>query len=345
MQNRSDWVDYAKAIGILLVVYGHVARGLYNAGIKIPIEVFKLADSIVYSFHMPLFFFISGLFFYSSFSKRGGKKLLLNKVDTIVYPYLVWSILQGTVEVLLSNYTNGELSYSEVFNLLWSPRAHFWFLYALFVVFIVASALFSIVSKKLAAFIFLLSGIAYIYPSMLPQGLVFKFISQNFIFFVFGIVFSLHFKDKNLSSYKFLILSACSFFLVQFLFHSTFHYSYLDKGLFSLLLAIVSIIFVISVSSYVSVKPNKLLSLIGASSMAIYLMHILAGSGIRVVASNFFHLDSFIIHLILGCAVSVLAPLLALQFINKLKIKYVFSAPISNLLIFLYTKLSKPLIK
>ena len=57
-QNREVWIDYAKAIGIILVVYGHVARGLYSAGIDIPYELYVLIDSIVYSFHMPLFFFL-----------------------------------------------------------------------------------------------------------------------------------------------------------------------------------------------------------------------------------------------------------------------------------------------
>ena len=30
MQNRNLWVDYAKAIGILLVVYGHVVLSLIH---------------------------------------------------------------------------------------------------------------------------------------------------------------------------------------------------------------------------------------------------------------------------------------------------------------------------
>jgi fucose 4-O-acetylase-like acetyltransferase len=63
MQNRDHWVDYAKGLGILLVVYGHVSRGVFNAGIKVDAELFKLVDSVIYSFHMPLFFFLSGLFF------------------------------------------------------------------------------------------------------------------------------------------------------------------------------------------------------------------------------------------------------------------------------------------
>ena len=67
MENRSHWVDYAKAIGIVLVVYGHVLKGLHSAGIKMPEAFYELSYSIVYTFHMPLFFFLSGLFFYSSF--------------------------------------------------------------------------------------------------------------------------------------------------------------------------------------------------------------------------------------------------------------------------------------
>ena len=129
--NRENWVDYAKAIGIILVVYGHVARGVVNAGVEVSESTYLLIDSILYSFHMPLFFFLSGLFFVSSFQKRGAVGLVFSKIDTIVYPYLLWSLLQGTIEVYLSNYTNGSVSFSEVFSLLWSPRAHFWFLFAL----------------------------------------------------------------------------------------------------------------------------------------------------------------------------------------------------------------------
>ena len=60
-ENRIDWVDYAKGIGILLVVYGHLLSSVFHKGIQIPKHFFELSDSIVYSFHMPMFFFLSGL--------------------------------------------------------------------------------------------------------------------------------------------------------------------------------------------------------------------------------------------------------------------------------------------
>ncbi|BEL98781.1 hypothetical protein SM14VA2_11940 [Serratia marcescens] len=67
---REAWVDYAKGIGIILVVFGHVNRGLYSAGIQLSGSSYLLTDSIIYSFHMPLFFFLSGLFFTQSLDKR-----------------------------------------------------------------------------------------------------------------------------------------------------------------------------------------------------------------------------------------------------------------------------------
>jgi len=57
--NHYDWVDYAKGIGIILVVYGHVARGIFSAGMIVNEKIFRLVDSVIYSFHMPLFFFLS----------------------------------------------------------------------------------------------------------------------------------------------------------------------------------------------------------------------------------------------------------------------------------------------
>jgi len=331
LENRSHWIDYAKAIGIILVVYGHVARGLYKAGIEIPKEFYELADSIVYSFHMPLFFFLSGVFFYSSFTKKGGVKLITSKIDTIVYPYIIWAITQGVIEAFLADYTNGSVTYAEVFSLLWSPRAQFWFLYALFIVFFLAAAIFSVVSKKSAIAVFLLSAITYVYPEIIPEGMVFKFISSNFVFFMFGIVFTLRLNAEQLSSRMSLFLLACVFSTSQFIFHHTLGLNYTDKGIASLSLALISIFFIISLSAWGALRPHRLMTFIGTSSMAIYLMHILAGSGARVALLTFMGIDSPTIHLVAGCFIGIFVPLLALIVINKLKIPYIFSAPVSNI--------------
>ncbi|EPK2302026.1 acyltransferase family protein, partial [Klebsiella pneumoniae] len=104
------WVDYAKAFGIILVVFGHVNRGLFNSGIFTSTEIYHSLDNVIYSFHMPLFFFLSGLFFIESISGKSKIRFISGKFKTIFYPYAVWSILQGCIEVFLSNYTNSKTS-------------------------------------------------------------------------------------------------------------------------------------------------------------------------------------------------------------------------------------------
>jgi fucose 4-O-acetylase-like acetyltransferase len=339
VRNRESWVDYAKAIGIILVVYGHVARGLYNGGIDFPVAYFELFDSIVYSFHMPLFFFLSGLFFYKSFSNKGASKLIFNKVDTIFYPYVIWSVLQGGAEVLLSNYTNGDVFFSEVFSLLWSPRAQFWFLYALFSIFILSSVIYSLIAKQLTVLVFLFSAVLYLYPSVLPQGFVFGFISSNFVFFILGIVFTMYCNPEKFSSWVAIIGLALLFVGGQWFFHGYLSYKYTDKGIESLLLTCMSIAFVVSISLILSRVNYKYLAYIGSSSMAIYLMHILAGSGSRVILSKVLGVDSVVIHLVVGCIFGLIAPLIALSLMDKVKVKYLLSAPVCNLAINSYNKL------
>lgn len=331
MNQRSDWVDYAKALGIILVVYGHVAKGLSSAGIEAQFKSFETITSIIYSFHMPLFFFVSGFFFYNSLKKRGGTKLILRKLDTVVYPYLIWSIFQGIIEVFLSNYTSGDVTFSEVFSLLWLPRAQFWFLYVLFIFFSVSTIIFSLFSKKTVILLFLLSIVLYVYSPNFSVNLIIRLIKGYFVFFVFGIFFSLYFKVEQISTLFSLSLLTSGFIISQYLFHVTLGLHYSDIGFESLLLALVSILFLVSLSSQISrLIPNKVLANIGKLSMAIYLMHTLASSGARIVLSHIVNIYSFEFHIIAGCLIGILIPLFIVKIMNKLKLPYLFSAPISQ---------------
>jgi len=336
MQARNYSVDYAKAIGIILVVYGHVATGIYNAGINVPVELYKLIDSIIYSFHMPLFFFLSGLFFYKSFVKRGALKLVNSKIDSILYPYIIWSIIQGLIQARLSTYTNSDSNYNEIFFILWSPIAQFWFLHALFVFFCLSVIIFSIINRKYASVIFLLSIAVYIIP-VLPNEL--WFLSKNFVFFLFGIIFSFKCNINMFLSKKSMCVLFALFIFGQYVFHIILGMNYTEKGVLSLLLSIISILFVISLSSFLSRTPNRLFITIGKSSLVIYLMHILAGSGVRVILKNFMGVDSHIIHLICGFIAGLFIPVFASIMIKKLSMQYLLSAPISHSIELLFRRL------
>lgn len=327
MQERNVWVDYAKAIGIILVVYGHVARGVFNAGLPMDEPGFVLVDSIIYSFHMPLFFFLSGLFFFDSLQKRGKSGLIINKVDTIVYPFIVWSLLQGLIEVVLSNYTNGQVTLTEVFSLLWMPRAQFWFLYALFLVFVLCSFVYARADRRYFLPLVVIFGVLFVFKEGLTVNGATKFILGNTVFFALGIWFN---EVKEFFLARCVELTAffgALFVLGQYLFHVAFGMNYVDGGLPLLALAIVSIFFMVALSMWLGRYRVNWLLFIGASSMTIYLMHILAGSGVRVILASVMGIDSIPLHLVLGTLVGIAAPLLAQVIITRYNLGFLLAPP------------------
>ena len=57
MQERMIWLDNLKAYGIILVIIGH------SIVITAANDSTGMLMKLIYSFHMPLFFFISGYLF------------------------------------------------------------------------------------------------------------------------------------------------------------------------------------------------------------------------------------------------------------------------------------------
>jgi fucose 4-O-acetylase-like acetyltransferase len=327
-RERFEWVDYAKGIGILLVVYGHVARGLVNAGLMLDSSLFQYVDSIIYSFHMPLFFFLSGLFLVSSIRSKGFNNVFNSKIDTVFYPYVIWSLFQGGIEITLSNYTNGNVTAGEVLSLFTSPRAQFWFLYALLLVFISSLIVLRMVGVKGLPIFFILSIALYLWVPNLSPCIQFIFISESLVFFLLGAVFQ---RSRLLRYNNVFILTVVLLMSIigQYLYHQP-DFNQTSGGIFLLGLSVISIMAIVSLSEWLSRFNLSFMAYVGASSMAIYLMHILAGSGIRVILNKVLGVDSLMLHLILGTFLGVLLPLVVLKLINYFKFPYAFSFPISG---------------
>ena len=108
MSKRVEYIDIAKGLGILLVVMGHNDFALVS----------PFFYKFIYAFHMPLFFFLSGMFFKSEVPFL---KLLRRRFDTLIKPYITITLLiffmslcftrinfdVATVRVIKSLYANG----------------------------------------------------------------------------------------------------------------------------------------------------------------------------------------------------------------------------------------------
>jgi acyltransferase len=138
---RNNSIDIAKGIGIILVVWAHAScpfRGEINM------------------FHMPLFFFLSGLLFRENllFKDQFSKKF-----HSLIIPYFLFFILCEGGFVLLSFLTN---KMDRVFispGLLihpWGVLGPLWFLLSLFEVTIAMAIIIRFVKKPLIQFLIVL---------------------------------------------------------------------------------------------------------------------------------------------------------------------------------------------
>jgi len=144
-KERETWIDYAKVIGIILVLLGHI----------------KLIDPtlqwFIFSFHMPLFFFISGYLHKSADSigssiKKDVQRLLLPYVYFYLITYALWLaaflvnhkndtevIQEGVIKPLLGLLVG--VGYETDISL--SVNHPIWFLVGLFV----AKSMFTVIEK------------------------------------------------------------------------------------------------------------------------------------------------------------------------------------------------------
>ena len=324
---RSTWVDYAKAVGIVLVVYGHVARGLVNAGLPVDPLLRGLVDSIIYSFHMPLFFFLSALHFREALAKRGGVGLVLNKVDTIFYPYVLWSLLQGGIEVGLAPLTNSHVGWGEVLALLWAPRAQFWFLHSLFAVFVAGALLYSLCGFRHVWLLWLALAAYYCGKGMPWIEPMTGAVSVLIVHFALGIAFATV-RSRFEQAGGWLAVALLGLAVIgQYTFHVTFALDYTAGGPAQLILATVSLLALVACCIALGRRNIGWLRFVGVSSMSIYLMHILAGSGIRIVLQRLFGIHDVGVHLLVGTSLGILLPLLAQTLIRRAGMGFLFAPP------------------
>ena len=85
-KNRETWIDMLRGIGALLVLLGHLVP-----------ETSKL-KFYIYSFHMPMFFFISGYLFKY---KNNIKYLIKDKFKKLIIPYFVFNVISLVITVIL----------------------------------------------------------------------------------------------------------------------------------------------------------------------------------------------------------------------------------------------------
>src|ERR1700679_3099624 len=135
---RSNLVDIVKGIAIILVTLGHTAQGMVHRGWwDTPAASFFRA--LIYSFHMPAFFFVAGLFVHRSLQRRGKLAFAAEKMKSILYPYLLFAVIYAAARPLIGRFEMSTDPFQwQTFLLKVADGDASWFLFALFFCLILA---------------------------------------------------------------------------------------------------------------------------------------------------------------------------------------------------------------
>lgn len=300
-KDRIQWIDCAKGLAICLVILGHTVR----RGEPVSEDIVR---GLIFSFHMPLFFLLSGMTFKMSNdgeklirrAEKSFKRLIIPAVSVFlllrVYNAILYGI-SGGMRAFLAETINVLIYSSGVgvqpFNI--PAMGKLWFLIALFSSRIIFDYLhLKLTSAQLVLTCIMLAfiGIGFGKIQWLPFSLDISLAVMPFM------LLGYEYMRSNIIKSSFLALTASGFiWILSFIF--VFHYSrhYLELATREYPLTIVSYIGAIAGSAFICMicmylekaRLYKPLSYLGRISMEIYLVHAADGVFVSIWNNTFIH--------------------------------------------------------
>lgn len=138
-KQREIWVDNVKVIACILVVLGHFFQSMTKPDVLPANDLYQWFNQTIYYFHVPLFFICSGYLYQQlsvvnnvhSWERNIRKKLLVLGV-----PYFTFSFATWLLKTVFAGSVNSESG--GLFDTLFlHPASPYWYLYALFFLFLI----------------------------------------------------------------------------------------------------------------------------------------------------------------------------------------------------------------
>ena len=261
-----NWIETARGIGILLVVFGHaIADIIPNDPVLHNIFVF------IYSFHMPLFFFISGYVGIGGLNNYHFSEKLnywIKRFKRLMIPYCFIGILYIPVKIVLAKFTTSPIVLSEVIIRFLggdNPNGQLWTLYALFI----ESVLITFFSKKNGGYyrnaLFGISVIIALTSTILPTSVI-QNIMLEFFFYSIGCICR---KEKLFSKNFSLFIPISTFlFLVTVNCLTTIN----GNNPLKLLTGLLGIVCVLTTCIHFEKANMRVINIVGKYGMDIYML-------------------------------------------------------------------------
>jgi fucose 4-O-acetylase-like acetyltransferase len=281
---------------------------------------------------MPAFFFISGLFAMES-AQRPVKAFIATKLRTIAYPYLLWSVIQSVLQLIMSGSTTNTITVPDILKIPFDPVMQFWFLYALFFIFLFFILLRQATNSPL---VFLCAGVALfimVRTGYAPGYSPVIYLANNFIYFAAGIFFASYLPtlSRNLTG---------SVRLPLFLFITLLMTGFIPSASDNLappmnlwldpLFAVPGMGLTLLTALLMQMKATRfadVFELLGKRSLEIFVAHTIFSAGFRIATAKLAGINSISVHLPGAVVAGLVGPLCLVYLANLLQFRYLFTYP------------------
>ncbi len=293
---RDTFVDRLKGYACFLVVFGHVIMGIRIAGVEVP-SFFYVLEKFIWSFHVALFLFLSGYVYQITGgwrSKETKWNFIKYKLINLGIPYLIFSVIYILINSFISS-ANTQFSAADILWLWKSPVAQYWFLYALFFLFCIWTALADVLKDRQIAILMILVG--YAAPMFGISFGPFEVVMYSALAFGAGTFVKLSYLKKGNIFVKLFVITGHVLAGVLLAHFDMLGYPIIKETM--MLLGIyASILFISLLEQYRPV--DFFLEFVNRYSFQIYLLHTIFTAGIRIVLIRM-NVTQWFIHVICGC--------------------------------------------
>ncbi|WP_299781601.1 acyltransferase family protein [uncultured Formosa sp.] len=193
---RIEWIDTTKAIGMILVFYGHYVESITN--IEGPDGVSSLQFNFIYAFHIPLFFAVSGFF-----AKKVTHKLAYIKTLFLqrIIPVFAFALLFIPLWLIYNRFVKDDFLLLSILKkaalyAIGNPQLDFitWFLVCLFTTELLVAGLNLLSQNKLVN---LISGLCFV---------IFGYFLTNTVTHLLGINLNIWYAQESIVALGFYLI-------------------------------------------------------------------------------------------------------------------------------------------
>lgn len=328
--DRITWVDHARGLAIILVVYRHVVAGMQTAGLQVSWLMYNLQE-VFHNFRMPVFFIISGVFLAGSLQKKARVDVAKTRAATLLYPYLLWALLITLMQISFRSVTNSQRYWTDMAHIITQPRQvdQMWYLLALFntsILYLLLSNLF----KQKYAITNIAVGLVLHIISFYVQS--YSLISDMFYFYFYfsiGGYFSYIFLNRERRN-ELLASKNFKWVLPLFFVGQWFWFIHKDEEqLYDLIFVVINLIacYTVYLTAYRIAKTskNEWLAFIGKHSLYIYILHVPFAAVMRALILHLNYNTTPWIVLVFCLLFGLLAPIVMINVFRNWGIEKLFS--------------------